>query len=51
MQYSNGNLGNTYENPTDLKEVQPSNVDLSNLLVGDKKIVAFVGTSKNGTSF
>ena len=51
MQYSNGNLGNTYKNPTDLKEVQPSNVDLSNLLVGDKKIVAFVGTSKNGTSF
>ena len=51
MQYSNGNLGNTYENSTDLKEVQPSNVDLSNLLVGDKKIVAFVGTSKNGTSF
>lgn len=51
MQYSNENIGNTYENPTDLKEVQPSNVDLSNLLVGDKKIVAFVGTSKNGTSF
>ena len=24
---------------------------LSNLLIGDKKIVAFVGTSKNGTSF
>lgn len=51
MQYSNENIGNTYENSTDLKEVQPSNVDLSNLLVGDKKIVAFVGTSKNGTSF
>ena len=51
MQYSNENTGNAYENSTDLKEVQPSNVDLSNLLVGDKKIVAFVGTSKNGTSF
>lgn len=51
MQYSNGNLGNSYEESTDLKEVQPSNVDLSSLLVGDKKIVAFVGTSKNGTSF
>ena len=51
MQYSNENIGNAYENSTDLKEVQPSNVDLSNLLVGDKKIVAFVGTSKNGTSF
>ena len=51
MQYSNESIGNAYENSTDLKEVQPSNVDLSNLLVGDKKIVAFVGTSKNGTSF
>lgn len=48
MQYSNQN---GYEQSTELKEVQPSNVDLSNLLVGDKKIVAFVGTSKNGTSF
>lgn len=36
-------------------ELEPVNsikqVDLSNLLVGDKKIVSFVGTSKNGTSF
>ena len=29
----------------------PSNVDLSNLLSSEKKLVAFVGTSKNGTSF
>ena len=29
----------------------PSNVDLSNLLSANKKLVAFVGTSKNGTSF
>ncbi len=28
-----------------------SNVDLSGLLTRDKKVVAFVGTSKNGTSF
>ena len=28
-----------------------SNVDLSGLLTKDKKVVAFVGTSKNGTSF
>ena len=48
VQYNNEN---TYQQSTELKEVQPSNVDLSNLLVGDKKIVAFVGTSKNGTSF
>ena len=26
-------------------------IDLSNLLTADKKIVTFVGTSKNGTSF
>ncbi len=43
---------NTYEAPTDLQEVNiNNNVDLSSLLVGDKKIVAFVGTTKNGTSF
>ena len=42
---------NNYKSPTDLREVQTTEVDLSNLLVGDKKIVAFVGTSKNGTSF
>ena len=42
---------NSYKSPTDLSETQKSTVDLSNLLVGDKKIVAFVGTSKNGTSF
>lgn len=28
-----------------------TNVDLSGLLTSDKKVVAFVGTSKNGTSF
>ena len=42
---------NSYKSPTDLREIQTPKVDLSNLLVGDKKIVAFVGTSKNGTSF
>lgn len=54
IQYNNQDVGTinvVNETSTDLKEVQPSNVDLSNLLVGDKKIVAFVGTSKNGTSF
>ena len=31
--------------------MQYNNVNLDNLLSGSKKIVAFVGTSKNGTSF
>lgn len=50
-----------YQEPA-RQEVQPVNqgyvqkeeietVDLSYLLTGDKKIVTFVGTSKNGTSF
>lgn len=38
------------------KKIEPikntnTNIDLSSLLTKDKKIVAFVGTSKNGTSF
>ena len=37
----NSNIDTSYENV----------VDLSNLLTPDKKIVTFVGTSKNGTSF
>ena len=32
-------------------EIEPEYVDLSRLLTPDKKIVTFVGTSKNGTSF
>ena len=33
------------------KTVYEDNGNLTNLLTGDKKIAAFVGTSKNGTSF
>ena len=33
------------------ENVNYGNSELSNLITGDKKIVAFVGTSKNGTSF
>lgn len=33
------------------KPVYEDNGNLTNLLTGDKKIAAFVGTSKNGTSF
>lgn len=33
------------------ENINYGNSELSNLITGDKKIVAFVGTSKNGTSF
>lgn len=35
----------------EIESYQKSNANLGNLLSRDKKIVAFVGTSKNGTSF
>ena len=38
-------------NQTSLYNTEARRSNLSNLLVGNKKIVAFVGTSKNGTSF
>lgn len=38
-------------NKTDIEYYQKQQVNLENLLTSDKKIVAFVGTSKNGTSF
>jgi len=38
-------------NKTDIEYYQKQNVNLENLLTSDKKIVAFTGTSKNGTSF
>ena len=38
-------------NKTDIEYYQKQNVNLENLLTSDKKVVAFVGTSKNGTSF
>lgn len=41
-----GDLPESYNNTNMQRET-----DLSNLLTSDKKIVAFVGTSKNGTSF
>ena len=33
------------------REVNLDNVDFSNILTPDKKLAAFIGTSKNGTSF
>lgn len=44
----------TYEHTTvtDLTSTQPTNIsNIESLLTKDKKIVAFVGTTKNGTSF
>ena len=40
------------KNVSDLEKIEnaDNNIDLSNLLTKDKKIVAFIGTSKNGTS-
>lgn len=39
------------QNETQIKSYETTNINLENLLSKDKKIVAFVGTSKNGTSF
>ena len=49
--YPSQNYSN--QNSNQLKEVYPEYDDsrLGMLLTGDKKIVSFVGTSKNGTSF
>jgi len=44
--YKNNNQFNNRKNDT-----YESTIDLSGLLTSDKKIVTFVGTSKNGTSF
>lgn len=51
---SNTNYNN-FENETE-KSIQNVNktyedVDISNLLTSDRKVVCFIGTSKNGTSF
>ena len=40
-----------YNNETISSEQQEEYIDLSGLLTSDKKMIAFIGTSKNGTSF
>ena len=40
-----------YTNNEQEEEEYESTIDLTNLLTPDKKIVSFIGTSKNGTSF
>ena len=42
---------NHYNNNSIIERQYESNVNLSNLLTRDKKVVSFVGTTKNGTSF
>ena len=42
---------NNINNRNDLENINYNNQELSSLLSKDKKVVAFVGTSKNGTSF
>ena len=39
------------DNDTAIQSYTSNNIQLESLLTADKKIVAFVGTSKNGTSF
>lgn len=41
----------TRKEETRLETIQQYNVNLENLLTSDKKIVSFIGTPKNGTSF
>ncbi len=48
---NNKNIQTENMNKLEKTEIADNNVDLSKLLTKDKKIVAFVGTSKNGTSF
>lgn len=58
--YENTNqyvTNNQYKNSSNNSQIETvntintANSNLTNLITGDKKIVAFVGTSKNGTSF
>ena len=55
--YNNAiNLNTQYNNQLNNKPIETNNTvstnnNLIHLITGDKKIVAFVGTSKNGTSF
>ncbi len=51
MQNNSLNNGTQTQSIQNVGKYNLTNVDLSGLLSRDKKIVAFVGTSKNGTSF
>ena len=45
------NQNDNYNNETISSEHNEEYIDLSGLMTSDKKVVAFIGTSKNGTSF
>lgn len=49
----NNNIHNTYMNVNQVAETRykPAEFDFNTLITKDKKIVSFVGTTKNGTSF
>ncbi len=48
---NNNNFNNTINNSVISTQNHNLNENIQNLLTGNKKIVSFVGTSKNGTSF
>ena len=48
---TNINYNTDFEDEQHLTRTSNTNSNFSTLLTGDKKIVAFVGTTKNGTSF
>ena len=45
------NQNDNYNNETISSEHNEEYIDLTGLMTSDKKVVAFIGTSKNGTSF
>ena len=45
------NLASSIKDLRETEESQSYNIETDNLIASDKKVVAFVGTSKNGTSF
>lgn len=49
--YTTNSYNSNITNVSRTKQETYEEIDLSNLLTPDKKIVTFVGTSKNGTSF
>ena len=45
------NLANSIKDLKETEETSSYNVDTDNLITSDQKIISFVGTTKNGTSF
>ena len=49
--YNNNNYYNIYNNNAEYDNSYENSMDLSSILTPGKKVISFVGTSKNGTSF